>query len=154
MALVSVMLHSLCVQMLQYLDDWLILASSRSEALQARDIVLDLCHLLGILVNLEKSCLIPSQTATYLGMVLVSPSLRVFPTPKRVVTLLAQVAEFLSCRRQTVVSWRYLLGRWSSLCHLVPGGSSAHEVPTTRVEGSVGLPLRVGSLVVDSGDRV
>ena len=36
MTLVSVMLHSLGVRMLRYLDDWLILASSRSEALQAK----------------------------------------------------------------------------------------------------------------------
>ena len=122
MAPVSVMLHSLGVRMLRYLDDWLILASTWSEALQPRDKVFDLCQPLGIVVNVEKSCLVPSQTATYLGMVLESPSLRAYPTEKQVSTLLAQIAEFLSCRRQSVVSWRCLLGRLASLCHLVPGG--------------------------------
>ena len=37
-------------------------------------------------------------------------------------TLLAQIEDFLSCRRQSIVSWRYLLGRLASLFHLVPGG--------------------------------
>ena len=68
--------------MLCYLDDWLILASSQSEALQARDKVLNFCQSLGIVVNLEKSCPVPSQTAMYLGMVLVNSSLRAFPTQK------------------------------------------------------------------------
>ena len=121
MAPVSAMLHRLGIHMLRYLDDWLVLASSREEVLRARDQVLALCDQLGITINLEKSCLIPSQTAMYLGMDIVSPSLRAFPTTKRIATLQTQVAEFLSCRRQSFKSWRALLGRLSSLCQLVPG---------------------------------
>ena len=108
--------------MLRYLDNWLVLASSHQEALEARDKVLQMCSLLGIVVNLEKSSLVPSQTTVYLGMVLVSPSLRAFPTPKRIETVQEQITSFLSSRRQNVVSWRALLGRLTSLCLLVPGG--------------------------------
>ena len=82
MAPVSVMLHSQGVRMLRYLNDWLVLASPHQEVLLARDSVLQLCSQLGIVVNLEKSCLIPSQKVTYLGMVLVSPSFRAFLTEK------------------------------------------------------------------------
>ena len=119
---VSVMLHNHGIRMLRYLDDWLILARSHQEAIQARDEILLLCSQLGIVMNLEKSCLSPSQTATYLGMVLVSPSLRAFPTEKRVDAVLKQIEEFLSFKKQSVVTWRCLLGRLSSLCHLVPAG--------------------------------
>ena len=49
------------------------------------------------------------------------PSLRAFPSPERVSTLLTQITEFLSFGRQNVVSWHCLLGRLSSLCQLVPG---------------------------------
>ena len=117
MAPVSLFLYQMGVRLLHYLDDWLILASSHPEAIQARDLVLYLRHWLGIVVNLD-----PCQTATYLGMMLVSPSLRAFPSSERVATLLVQIEEFLSCRRQNVVSWRSLLSRLLSLCRLVPGG--------------------------------
>ena len=105
MALVSSFLHSQGVRMLRHLDDWLVLASSRQEALEVRDKVLQMCSLLGIVVNLEKSLLVPSQTTIYLGMVLVSPSLRALPTPKRIETVREQIIGFLSSRRQNVVSW-------------------------------------------------
>ena len=65
---VSIILHDLGIRILWYLDDWLILALSRMEALWARDIVLNLCQQLGIVVILAKSHLNPSRTATYLGM--------------------------------------------------------------------------------------
>ena len=87
-----------------------------------RRLVLDLCLRLGIVVNPQKSVLEPCRTATCLGMVIISPSLRAFPSPERVATLLTQIEEFLSCRRQSVVFWRSLLGRLSSLCHLTPRG--------------------------------
>ena len=62
MAPVSGFLHQPGVWMLQYLDDWLILASSRKEACWARVKVLSLCQDLGIVVNLDKSSLAPSQS--------------------------------------------------------------------------------------------
>ena len=115
------MLHDLGVRILRYLDDWLVLASSRMEALWARDIVLNLCQQLGIMVSLAKSRLNPSRTATYLGMSIESPSLRAFPSQERVLTLRPQLVEYLSCRWQSFVAWRSLLGGLSSLCLLVPG---------------------------------
>ena len=60
MAPVSVLLHRLGVRMCRYLDDWLILAASRPLVLQALETVLHLCQELGILVNWEKSQLVPS----------------------------------------------------------------------------------------------
>ena len=116
MAPVSVMLHAM-----GDLDNWLILASSRSEALWARDEVLSLCNRLVIIIKKTKSCLQPTLTSTYLGMVIVSPSFRALPSQKMVSTLLTQITEFLSFRQQNVVSWWCLLGHLSSFCHLIPG---------------------------------
>ena len=100
---VSVMLHAMGIRTLRYLDYWLILASSRSEALWVRDEVLSLCDCLGIAIK-AKSCMVPSQTLTYLEMVIMSLSLRAFPYLERVSILLTQAAEFLSFRRQNVMS--------------------------------------------------
>ena len=122
MALVSSFLHSLGIRILLYLDDWLILTLSLSEALWAKDIMLDLCHQLGIEINLDKSHLTPPQSVTYLGMVLKNSILKAFPALEQVSALQSQIEEFLSYDRQSVVLWRSLLGHLSFLCHLVPGG--------------------------------
>ena len=68
MAPISAILHRYGVRMLRYLDDWLILAESRTTGLQARDKLLQVCEELGLQVNFRKSSLIPSQDMTYLGM--------------------------------------------------------------------------------------
>ncbi len=56
------------VRILTYLDDWLILAQSRDQLSEHRDMVL--CHLslLGFRVNWEKSKLSPVQRISFLGM--------------------------------------------------------------------------------------
>ena len=130
------------VRLLRYLDDCLVLASSRVESLWARDMVLNLCQQLGIVVSLAKSHLIPSRSATYLGTYIESPSLRAFPSQERVSTLRSQLAEFISYR------WS-LLGRLSSLCLLVLGGST----PTTFFRESLELQHRDLLFWSDASDQ-
>ena len=67
MAPVSTILHSLGIRMRSYLDDWLVQSSSRESLLRDLQTVLHLCHKLGIVVNPQKSNLIPSQVVQYLG---------------------------------------------------------------------------------------
>ena len=55
-------------RLLQYLDDWLVLASSETRARQHIRELLSLCHSLGTVINEEKSDLIPSQSVEYLGV--------------------------------------------------------------------------------------
>ena len=75
MAPVSAILHSWGIRMRRYLDDWLVQSSSRESLLCDLRIVLDLCRELGIVVNPEKSHLVPSQVVQYIGVVVDS----VFP---------------------------------------------------------------------------
>ena len=122
MAPVSVIAHRLGIRLLRYLDDWLILASSVEEAIWARDQILEICADLGIVVNLEKSTLTPSQVATYLGVRIDSGALRASPVPLRIERFFSIVEEFLSSELQPAKSWRILLGHLASLIALVPGG--------------------------------
>ena len=122
MAPVSVLLHRLGIRMCRYLDDWLILASSRSLVLQALETVLHLCQELGILVNWEKFQLTPSERVVYLGVILDSTLFRASPSQLRIEKLCLTVEEFLSCDRQPASLWRRLLGILSSLTSIVPGG--------------------------------
>ena len=83
MAPVSAIFHRHGVRMLRYLDDWLILASSKIACLQSRDRLLSVCTELGIQVNLTKSSLVPSQSIVYLGMEIHSLPFIARPTPAR-----------------------------------------------------------------------
>ena len=125
MAPVSGFLHQLGIQMLRYLDDWLILASSQEEACWARDKVLSLCQELGIIVNLEKSTLTPSQTIVYLGIRIDSQTFRASATPSRIEKFFSIAEEFLSSKVQSAKFWRVLLGHLASLSRLVPNESSS-----------------------------
>ena len=51
MAPISAILHRYGIRILRYLDDWLILAESRTTCIQARDRLLHLCEELGLQVN-------------------------------------------------------------------------------------------------------
>ena len=96
MAPISTFLHRYVVGMLRYLDDWLILAESRTTGIQARDRLLQVCEELGLQVNCSKSSLIPSQDMTYLGMQVQSVRFVAKPTGTRVENLLKIIEEFLS----------------------------------------------------------
>ena len=122
MAPISGILHRYGIRMLRYLDDWLILAESRTACLQARDRLLQVCEELGLQVNFKKSSLIPSQDRTYLGMQIQSVRFVAKPTETRVENLLEIIEEFLSSPAPLEALWRSLLGHLSSLTLLVKGG--------------------------------
>ena len=122
MAPVSAILHRHGVRMLRYLDDWLILASSKIACLQSRDRLLSVCTELGIQVNLTKSSLVPSQSIVYLGMEIHSLPFIARPTPVRANNLIRLIEEFLSTPSPPACLWRRLLGHLSSLILLVSGG--------------------------------
>ena len=122
MAPISAILHRYGIRMLRYLDDWLILAESRTACIQARDRLLQVCEELGLQVNFKKSSLIPSQDMTYLGMQIQSVRFVGKPTETRVDNLLKIIEEFLSSPDPPAALWRRLLGHLSSLTLLVKGG--------------------------------
>ena len=122
MAPVSKILHSMKIRLLRYLDDWLLIASSKEECLRARNFLIELCLELGIVINMEKSSLIPSQEIVYLGMILNSQTLRAFPTAERRKNVTILIEEFLSSGTQPAFLWQKILGHLASLSQLVPGG--------------------------------
>ena len=114
--------HSRGIQLLRYLDDWLVLASSEAVARQHVRELLWLCHFLGIVINDEMSGLVASQSATYLGMAIDTIAARVFPTLARVKKFLSVAEQFLTVTTLPARLWQVLLGHLSSLEKLVPHG--------------------------------
>ncbi len=96
-------LREVGVRILNYLDDWLILAQSREQLCDHRDLVLRHLSQLGLRVNWEKSKLSPAQRISFLGVELDSVSMTARLTEERAQSVLncpisAELPEFL--RRQ------------------------------------------------------
>ena len=106
MAPVSSIMHRHRFRILRYLDDWLVLGLTFQDIVRAKDFLLWLCHRLGVMVNLSKSSLDPSQTQDYLGMLITTSPFRVFPTLKQVQKLSLLLQEFLPDRIHPVSVWR------------------------------------------------
>jgi hypothetical protein len=114
--------HLRSIKVHQYLDDWLIHADSPQQTLDHTNYLLDICRDLGLLVNLEKSDLVPAQQITFLGMDIDLASARVVPTEKRGSKFTLLASKFLINTAPTAVNWQILLGHLSSLEKLVPRG--------------------------------
>ena len=78
MAPVSTELHRRGIRLLQYLDDWLLLAPSYQKANNSTQVLLQLYTWLGICINPAKSCLHPAQEMVFLGVNIRTPPLRAF----------------------------------------------------------------------------
>ena len=99
----------------------MILASSEREAKQAVQSLLSLCRTLGIVIN-EKSDLVPSQTAKYLGMTIDTEASKVFPSLARVEKFLTVAESFCTMDAPPVQLWQVILGHLGSLERLDPHG--------------------------------
>ena len=153
MAPVSAILHTLGIRLRRYLDDWLIQASSREQVLLSLRTVLHLCNSLGIVVNWEKSQLVPTRRICYLGVLLDSVSFRASPAQKRVDKLLSIGDVFLSSVEQPAKSWLELLGVLSSLTQTHSGSTAADAVVPVCASSPLGLSRSRCSGSVVSGDR-
>ena len=119
-AAVSAWAHSHGIRLLQYLDDWLVLTSSEVEAKKNVQDLLSVCHSLGIVINEEKSDLVPSQTAHYLGMTIDTGAARIFLSLARVEKFLLVSETFCTMSALPAQLWQVVLGHLASLERLAP----------------------------------
>ena len=80
----------------QYLDDWLVRATSHQTCLQHTQTLIALCRELGWLVNKEKSELDPKQVFNFVGYQFDLREGKVRPTPERWQTLTDKIFSILS----------------------------------------------------------
>ncbi len=92
------------IRVLNYLDNWLILAHSRELVSCHRDIVLCHSHSLGLRMNAKKSVLLPSQRTMFLGVHLDSIQMQACLAPARISNFTACLARFKLGRHVSVGS--------------------------------------------------
>ena len=80
----------------QYLDDWLVRATSHQACLQHTQGLVKICQKLGWLVNLDKSELVPKQIFDFVGYQFDLRAGRVRPAPDRWQNLQDKILEIMS----------------------------------------------------------
>ncbi len=106
------------VHTLNYLNDWLILAQSREQLCQHRDLVLSHLSQLGLQVNWEKSKLAPVQRISFLGMELDSARL----TEERAQSVLNCLNTFRGRTAVPLKLFQRLLGHMATAAAVTPLG--------------------------------
>lgn len=103
-----------------YLDDWLILGSSKHQCLTHTESILSMCQRLGFSPNREKCDLTPSQNFSYLGMSFDTASWRVRPAPHRLERISSLLQALHSQSFAPARQLAALLGQMESLSSLIP----------------------------------
>ncbi len=120
-------LREVGVRILNYLDDWLILAQSREQLGDHRDLVLRHLSQLGLRVNWEKSKLSPVQRISFLGVELDSVSMTARLTEERAQAVLNCLSSFRGRNVVPLKQFQRLLGHMASAAAVTPQGIASYE---------------------------
>jgi len=114
MSEVKQMVHLQNILLMMYLDDWLVQVASFLLGLSQVRFMLDLCSQLGLLVNQEKSELIPTQNFVFIGARFDLIQCMVYPKSENSRNLRLVVMEFLRATALPARTWQALLGTLGS----------------------------------------
>ncbi len=115
------------IRILNYLDDWLILAQSRVLLCEHRDMVLSHLSRLGLQVNREKSKLSPMQRISFLGMELDSVNLTARLSEERAQSMLRCLESLQHKRAVPLKHFQRLLGHMASSAAITPLRIASYE---------------------------
>ena len=121
----------------QYLDDWLVRASTHHTCLQHTQILVTLCQELGWLVNKGKSELVPKQVFNFVGYQFDLKEGKVRPTEERWQALTHKIRSILSDPHCPVRQFMSLIGR-------SPLRATPHETHTVALEKQLEGPRVTG----------
>ncbi len=110
------------IRILNYTDDWLILAQSEQMVAQHRDVVLAHMKVLGLRLNAKKSVLSPALRTTYLGVVWDSTTMQARTSPAQIESILTAVARVRGGQSLTVKRVQRPLGLMAAASNVIPLG--------------------------------
>ncbi len=110
------------IRILNYLDDWLILAQSQDQLCEHSELVLSHLSQLGLWVNLEKSKLSSTQRISFLGMELDSVKQTARLTQERAQSVMNCLNTFKSKMAVPLKQFQRLLGHMAAAAAVTPLG--------------------------------
>lgn len=111
-----------------YLDDYLCIGRTYGECIANRDATLSLFKCLGLVVNYDKSVLIPSTSCRFLGFVINTDNMILeLPQEKRD-AIKGLISKFLKVKYCKIREFAKLLGTLVSTCPAVPYGQVHLEI--------------------------
>jgi len=122
MAQVKAMAHLKGIQLYLYFDDWLVQVAKFLLGSQQATFLLNLCSELGLVVNVEKSDLIPSQRFDFIGATFDLCLNLVLPKEENRVSMSLRIRNFLQSQFRTAQGWLCMLGSLNSQFRFVPFG--------------------------------
>ncbi len=132
------------IRILNYLDDWLILAQSEVELLSHRTLILSHLERLGLRVNFAKSALSPSQRVSFLGTVLDSARMRAVDSARTRSGHSETRGHLQERHRSPTQSVSENAGPYGRSIASVTAGPAPHAPPSTLVE-TTGSTQRMAS---------
>ncbi len=137
-------LRQMGIRILNYLDDWLILAQSEVELLSHRTLILSHLERLGLRVNFAKSALSPSQRVSFLGTVLDSARMRAVDSARTRSGHSETRGHLQEQHRSPTQSVSENAGPYGRSIASVTAGPAPHAPPSTLVE-TTGSTQRMAS---------
>ncbi len=110
------------IRIMNYIDDWFILAQSHQLAVRHRDVVLAHMRKLGLRLNAKKSVLSPVQRTTFLCVIWDSASMQARLSPARIESILSAVKRIRLGQSLTVRQFQRLLGLMAAASNVIPVG--------------------------------
>ena len=106
------------IQIIVYLDNFLILGSSVEDSRANTLLTLDLLHWLGLTINWEESILVSSQTLAFLGLCINSLALSLSVPEKKILNIQNKCHQILSNHTPSAREVASLIGKLDGLARL------------------------------------
>ena len=119
MNVIVTFLRRMAVTLHPYLDDWLARNQNRRRLLEHRQFILSLINSLGLIINYEKSDLVPAQVFTFIGMEFLTHTNIVRVPQNRQMKILETVRMFSQKTSVSARDFLSLLGQLNAAADLV-----------------------------------
>lgn len=129
------------IRVVIYLDDILIIASSKSECLRHLAIAIKLLTSLGFTINEEKSCMVPTQRIQFLGFMLDSTTMQVVVPPDKCDKIVGRCKDLMKQKIVTVKQLASIVGMLKAVNHAVlPANLFCRRLQAAQISASAKDP--------------